>query len=190
MDRVQKFHPGIDLVKPLKSPIPAFTSGTVTWAKWGNTGTGYGGYGNVVAIRDSNGYTHVYAHLDSIAVKERQLIKRGEIVGTQGATGRTTGPHLHYEIRSEGWGSHVDPGQYLTKYFRGLRNLEDRGNPIPKSKEGVPMPKCKVYLDGKLMGEGFIFEDRTLYYITELEGKKFEIDRWDHATKSIYLRSV
>jgi hypothetical protein len=195
--RGDKFHTGIDMVKAHQAPIPAFTSGTVTWAKWGSAGTGYGGYGNVVAIRDVNGYTHMYCHLDSIAVKEGQEARRGDIVGRQGNTGQSRGSHLHYEVRRAGLGTHVEPSAYLTKYFQDLRRLGDRGSDTDTSnqREGIdlPLPTCKVYLDGEFLGEGFIYQGRSLYYIRELQGKKFELDGpdyWDDASKSVYLRSV
>jgi len=191
------FHTGIDMTKSHQAPIHAFVSGKVIWAKWGARGTGYGGFGNVVAIRDSNGYTHMYAHLDSITVREGQDVKQGDVIGKQGATGEVTGSHLHYEVRSSGWGTHVDPVKYLDEYFRPSprQKLPDRGSHVPKPKEDkkMPLPKCKVYLDGRLLGEGFIFEDRSMFYIRELEGIKYELARpnyWDDATKSVYLRSV
>jgi murein DD-endopeptidase MepM/ murein hydrolase activator NlpD len=118
LNDVKEFHTGIDLVKGErgeKSPLPAFVAGRVTWAKWGSTGTGYGNYGNVVAIRDKYGFTHVYAHLDYIAVKETKTVLKGQIVGRQGTTGKSTGVHLHYEVRREGWGTHVNPTEYLKK---------------------------------------------------------------------------
>src|SRR5699024_7771321 len=94
----------------------------------GVSGSGVGGYGNVVVIKDSNGYIHVYAHLDSVNVKKGQNISKGDMIGRQGATGQVTGSHLHYEIRkpsnvSLGWTSKqetstVDP----TKYLNGADN--------------------------------------------------------------------
>ena len=92
------FHTRIDLVKSHKAPIHAFTSGIVTHAKFGATGSGFGGCGNVVAIKDKNGCLHVYAHLDGINVKIGANISKGQVIGTQGYTGKSTGSHLHYEV--------------------------------------------------------------------------------------------
>ncbi|MCM3272621.1 peptidoglycan DD-metalloendopeptidase family protein [Paenibacillus elgii] len=120
----RSFHTGIDLVKYHRYPIPAFVGGVVLFAGEGVAGTGFGGYGNVVALRDDKGYVHCYCHLDSVAVQKGQKLSKGDIVGYQGTTGRSTGSHLHYEVRAEdapsyGYGSHVDPSEYLEKYFEG-----------------------------------------------------------------------
>ncbi len=118
-----EFHQGIDLVKSHKAPIQAFVGGTVLYAGLGVAGTGLGGYGNVVFIKDSAGKGHLYAHLDSVAVKAGYIISKGQTIGYQGATGKVTGSHLHYEIRkttvpSYGWTSNpkastLEPATYL-----------------------------------------------------------------------------
>lgn len=102
------FHTGIDLVK-LKggknAPIEAFTAGTVLFAGVGQSGSGFGGYGNVVLIKDKNNRGQVYAHLNSVSVKKGQSVKRGQKIGNQGTTGQSTGPHLHFEVRKNADGS-------------------------------------------------------------------------------------
>ncbi len=119
------YHSGVDLVKGNRQPIYAFVPGTVVHARMGVTGSGFGGYGNVVAIRDKNGNVHLYAHLDSISVQEKEIVLTGEAVGTQGATGRATGSHLHYEVRINGvLHSHVEPINYLQNYYKGESALE------------------------------------------------------------------
>lgn len=122
------FHTGIDLVKSHKAPIQAFIGGKVLFAGFGKTGTGFGGYGNVVLIGDSNGRGHVYAHLDSVSVKVGQTVKAGQTIGRQGNTGNSTGSHLHYEIRKKaeskppyGWiadraNNCVEPTKYVETY--------------------------------------------------------------------------
>lgn len=119
------FHAGIDLVKSHKAPIGAFAEGTVIFAGLGKDGTGLGNYGNVVLIKDKNGYGQLYAHLDSVAVKTGQKVVKGQTIGRQGATGQVTGSHLHFEVRksvspSYGWTSNkaqstVDPVGYMAK---------------------------------------------------------------------------
>ncbi|MFB0840941.1 M23 family metallopeptidase [Paenibacillus oleatilyticus] len=114
----QVFHTGIDLVKYHLYPIPAFVGGVVLFAGAGGPGTGFGGYGNVVAVLDDAGHLHCYCHLDSVTVQKGQKLFKGDIVGNQGTTGRSTGSHLHYEVRAKdapsyGYGSHIDPGEYL-----------------------------------------------------------------------------
>lgn len=94
------FHQGIDVVIADKAPLKAIVGGEVVFAEMGKPGSGFGNYGNVVAIKDKNGRLHVYAHLDSIKVK-KGVVKAGEIVGTQGNTGASAGSHLHFEIRKK-----------------------------------------------------------------------------------------
>ncbi|WP_052345708.1 peptidoglycan DD-metalloendopeptidase family protein [Paucisalibacillus sp. EB02] len=122
------FHDGIDLVKSHKAPIGAFVGGVVLYAGNGVSGTGVGGYGNVVVIQDKNNRAHVYAHLDSVAVQRGQAVGQGDIIGRQGATGvRVTGSHLHYEVRKKsspslGWVNDpqartLEPTKYLNDYY-------------------------------------------------------------------------
>lgn len=119
----KEWHTGVDLVKSHKAPIEAFADGKVKYAGEGKTGTGLGGYGNVVLIEDKNGRGHLYAHLDSVAVKTGASIKKGKVIGYQGTTGQSTGSHLHFEVRkktspSHGWEADrvnncLDPAKYL-----------------------------------------------------------------------------
>ncbi len=122
----QVFHAGIDLVKSHRAPIGAFVGGKVIYAGFGNKGTGLGGYGNVVLIKDSKGRGHLYAHLDSVSVKTGQSVKAGQTIGRQGKTGQVTGSHLHYEVRKDtspsyGWTSDktkstVNPTKYTNSF--------------------------------------------------------------------------
>lgn len=125
--KTKKFHKGVDLVTtPSNGSIYAFTSGEVLHSKEGVKGSGFGGYGIVVAIKDDKGFLHVYAHLSSAAVKVGQHVERGQMIGRQGSTGVSTGPHLHYEIRKKPSPSYgftsdesgvVEPTQYLINYY-------------------------------------------------------------------------
>jgi len=90
-------HHGIDLAGPYGLDIHASGGGTVVSAH-----TGRYGYGKEVTIDHGFGYISKYAHLQEILVKPGQKIKRGMVVGTMGSTGRSTGPHLHYEVRKNG----------------------------------------------------------------------------------------
>lgn len=124
----RRFHTGVDLVKAHQSPIYAFTAGEVLFASEGKTGSGFGGYGNVVAIRDSKGSLHCYCHLDSCLVKVGLKVKRGDAIGRQGNTGVSTGSHLHYEIRRKsspqfGYENNrenncYEPTQYLIDFYK------------------------------------------------------------------------
>ncbi len=115
---VRHFHRGIDVVKAHRHPIPAWVGGEVMLAAEERAGTGLGGYGITVAIKDRNHHLHIYAHLDEVAVRQGQTVATGTIVGYQGNTGVSTGGHLHYEVRQRhtpyyGWDTEVDPGAYL-----------------------------------------------------------------------------
>jgi murein DD-endopeptidase MepM/ murein hydrolase activator NlpD len=89
-------HEGIDLAGAHGSPIYATADGTVTHAGWES------GYGNMVEIRHPYGYTTRYGHLSKVGVEEGQKVSRGERIGDMGSTGRSTGTHLHYEVRAGG----------------------------------------------------------------------------------------
>lgn len=93
---VVSMHSGIDLAAPRGTEIKAAEGGTVIYAGW------YGGYGRVVIVDHSKGFSTLYAHLESINVRLGQRIKQGEVVGHEGTTGYSTGPHLHFEVRSKG----------------------------------------------------------------------------------------
>lgn len=87
-----EFHSGIDITAPHGSKVRATADGVVVLAGW------YGDYGKTVIIRHPSGYLTLYAHLSQIDVKEGQRLKAGDVVGRVGSTGRSTGPHLHYEV--------------------------------------------------------------------------------------------
>jgi murein DD-endopeptidase MepM/ murein hydrolase activator NlpD len=89
-----EFHPGQDITAPPGTPVVAPADGTVVEAGWKN------GYGQTVVIDHGNGLTTRYGHLSKIEVAVGQELKRGEELGQVGSTGRSTGPHLHYEIKA------------------------------------------------------------------------------------------
>lgn len=97
-------HKGIDITSAgvYGKPIVAADSGRVIMAGWGNYGTGYGGYGNVVAIDHGGGYSTLYGHCSRVAVSNGQQVKKGQVIAYVGSTGDSTGPHLHFEIRVNG----------------------------------------------------------------------------------------
>lgn len=88
-----EFHWGIDYSSNKGTPVMATADGRVIESGVSD------GYGNVVKINHLNGYYSLYAHLDKILVKDNQLVKRGDIIGTVGSTGYSTGNHLHYEVQ-------------------------------------------------------------------------------------------
>lgn len=97
-----KFHPGLDFSAPSGTPIYATAQGVVRTA--GNLGNGYG---NHVIINHGYQYTTLYGHMFRIKVRQGQSVKRGEVIGYVGNTGKSTGPHLHYEVMKGG--KHLDP---------------------------------------------------------------------------------
>lgn len=103
--RSPALHSGIDFRGETGTPVHAAGAGVVTLAEY------WGGYGNVVEIEHAGGVTSRYAHLSSIGVREGQRVRAGETVGRVGSTGRSTGPHLHYETRIDG--EAVDPARFL-----------------------------------------------------------------------------
>jgi murein DD-endopeptidase MepM/ murein hydrolase activator NlpD len=90
------FHPGLDISAPAGAPIRATADGTIESA-------GYAGnYGNAVTVRHGFGISTRYGHMSRIAVRQGQEIRRGDVIGYVGATGRATSAHLHYEILLNG----------------------------------------------------------------------------------------
>jgi murein DD-endopeptidase MepM/ murein hydrolase activator NlpD len=98
-------HIGLDIAARMWDPIVSIADGTVAFAEWG------GGYGNLVIVEHTGGWSSYYAHLDKFAVKAGQEVRQGELLGGAGTTGYSTGPHLHFEIRYQG--RPVDPHVHL-----------------------------------------------------------------------------
>jgi peptidoglycan hydrolase-like protein with peptidoglycan-binding domain len=96
------FHPGIDLPAPVGTPVHAAAPGLVTFAA-----PTAGGYGNLVVVKGADGVATMYAHLSRILAYPGEAVTVGSPVGLVGATGETTGPHLHFEVRVRG--AAVDP---------------------------------------------------------------------------------
>ena len=92
-----KFHAGLDFAAPQGTPIYATADGNVTEA-----GQSSGGYGNDVIINHGYGYETLYGHMYKVKARVGQRVKRGEIIGYVGSTGKSTGPHCHYEVHKNG----------------------------------------------------------------------------------------
>lgn len=89
-------HTGIDLDNRARPPVYATADGTVEYAGW------LGGYGNLIIVSHGGGMQTYYAHLDKIYVAEGQTVSKGEAIAQMGSTGRSTGSHLHFEVRQNG----------------------------------------------------------------------------------------
>lgn len=103
--RSYEFHAGMDIDGERGDMIVAPANGVVTKAGW------QGGYGNLIEIDHGNGLTTRYGHLSRIEVKQGDTIQRGQLIGLIGSTGRSTGPHLHYELRLDD--KTVNPRRFL-----------------------------------------------------------------------------
>ena len=108
--KVRKFHAGIDFSAPRGTPIYATGDGVIKKTK-----TSYGGLGKHIVIDHGFGYVTKYGHMSGFAVKKGQKIKRGELIGYVGNSGRSTAPHLHYEVHKDN--KTVNPIHY---FYRDL----------------------------------------------------------------------
>lgn len=104
-----RFHAGMDFSAPIGTPVYVTGDGNVTWVDWRQ------GYGKCIIIDHGYGYETLYAHLDDYTVRVGQKVKRGEQIGKVGNTGKSTGPHLHYEVHVRGKAD--NPSKY---YFMDL----------------------------------------------------------------------
>ncbi|OEJ54527.1 transglycosylase family protein [Streptomyces agglomeratus] len=102
------YHTGVDFPVPTGTAVKSVASGRVVSAGWG------GAYGYQVVIQHADGKYSQYAHLSALTVREGQKVGGGQRIGRSGSTGNSTGPHLHFEIRTgPGYGSDIDPLAYL-----------------------------------------------------------------------------
>lgn len=109
----RRFHEGMDFTAPIGTDIYATADGTVQYAGWEQ------GYGNCVKIDHGYGYMTLYGHMSAIKVRIGQPVKRGDVIGLVGSTGKSTGPHLHYEVHYKG--QIMNPQNY---YFLDLSPAE------------------------------------------------------------------
>ena len=103
-----EYHPGLDFKGETGDPVYATGDGIIERCDW------YSGYGNAVVIAHKKDFKSLYGHLSKVNVVQGQEIKAGDLIGFIGSTGRSTGPHLHYEIRKEG--EDINPQSFLKLY--------------------------------------------------------------------------
>jgi murein DD-endopeptidase MepM/ murein hydrolase activator NlpD len=101
-------HTGLDIAGPVGTPLYAASSGTVTYAGWNS-----GGYGYMTIIDHENGYFTRYGHQSRILVKVGDSVRRGQVIGLMGNTGRSTGPHLHFEVMRGNVRNRLNPLSYI-----------------------------------------------------------------------------
>ncbi len=106
--KVRKMHPGIDFSAPKGTPIYATGDGVVKKVR-----SSFSGYGKQIEIDHGYGYTTKYAHLNAFNVKKGQKVKRGECIGYVGNSGRSTAPHLHYEVHKDK--KKINPVHYFSR---------------------------------------------------------------------------
>jgi len=102
-------HNAVDISSAIGQSVRSPADGIVVKAEWAN------GYGNVIFISHGYGYSTRYGHLSSFAVRPGSRVKRGDVIGYVGSTGRSTGPHLHYEVRVNN--NPVNPLEYILNAF-------------------------------------------------------------------------
>lgn len=121
-------HAGVDIPGPTGTPIYATADGVVSHAGR------QGGYGNMIEINHGKGITTRYGHLSKIIINGNARVRRGQIIGLMGSTGRSTGPHLHYEVRIDG--AAVNPVPFLTTADYLLAAQDRSVGQIPVSTTG------------------------------------------------------
>jgi murein DD-endopeptidase MepM/ murein hydrolase activator NlpD len=104
------YHPGLDISAERGDPVLATANGTISAAQRS------GAYGNMIVIEHGFGISTRYAHLDAFSVKPGDAVRRGDVIGYAGSTGRSTGDHLHYEVLV--YGRHLNPLQFLLNRAR------------------------------------------------------------------------
>lgn len=124
--KIRKFHKGMDFSSPQGTPIYATGNGTVMRAD-----NSLSGYGNHILISHGFGYQTLYAHLSKYKVKKGQQVKRGDVIGYVGSTGRSEAPHLHYEVYQNN--KAVNPinfyyGSMLPKEYEILKQQSEQEN--------------------------------------------------------------
>ncbi len=103
------WHKGVDLAAPLNSEVYAANSGTVTDSGYSDI------YGNYILVKHTNGYQTFYGHLNAILVTRFSKVHTGQVIGKVGSTGRSTGSHLHFEVRKDG--ENIDPNKLIQLNF-------------------------------------------------------------------------
>lgn len=118
-------HGGIDLAGPLGTPVYATADGIVARSEWNN-----GGYGNLVEINHGQGIETRYGHLSRLIARPGQRVRRGELIGLMGSTGRSTGSHLHYEVRIDGRAVNPIPFMQSTDTIAALQRRVASNPPV------------------------------------------------------------
>lgn len=148
------YHSGIDLVADEKDKY-IYSVGQGRVVKVGDDPKGWGNY---VIVREDDGHDVLYAHLDRVIINEGRLAIPGSLIGIQGSTGRSTGPHLHFEVWQGDWQNRNDisPAEYL-----GIKN---ELGPVEKVKKEKYFEEVEVEVNGIVL-KGLIPKDEGRSYI-------------------------
>jgi murein DD-endopeptidase MepM/ murein hydrolase activator NlpD len=122
-------HPGVDMPSPVGTPVYATADGLVDRAERA------GGYGNMVEIDHGKGIQTRYGHLSKILVSPMERVKRGQLIALTGSTGRSTGPHLHYEVRIDGHAVNPMPFLQTGDYLLAVQSPEVKNVPVSTGPE-------------------------------------------------------
>jgi murein DD-endopeptidase MepM/ murein hydrolase activator NlpD len=114
LSQSSSYNAGVDIAAPIGTTVKASRAGQVVFAGV------KGGYGNLVILRHANGLETRYGHLDSFRVKKGMIVPPSQALGTVGSTGRSTGAHLHFEVRLAG--RPIDPAKCFVPYGHGIPN--------------------------------------------------------------------
>ncbi len=118
-------HGGVDLAGPLGTPVYATADGIVARSEWNS-----GGYGNLVEINHGQGIETRYGHLSRLIARPGQRVRRGDLIGLMGSTGRSTGSHLHYEVRIDGRAVNPVPFMQSSDMLLALQRQVESNPPI------------------------------------------------------------
>jgi murein DD-endopeptidase MepM/ murein hydrolase activator NlpD len=138
-----RMHQGVDLRGALGTPVYATADGVVSRSEWSS------GYGNLVEINHGNGMETRYGHLSRLIAQPNERVKRGQLIGLMGSTGRSTGSHLHYEVRIAG--NAVNPLPYLqgTNYEIALADAGKVHDDIDGEEVAMGGPEARKSSDNK-----------------------------------------
>ena len=131
-------HGGIDLAGPVGTPIYATADGIVQRSEYNR-----GGYGNLVEINHGQGIQTRYGHMSRLIARPGQRVRRGELIGLMGSTGRSTGSHLHYEVRIDGRAVNPIPFMQSNETLLALQERVDRDRVAPPMAIGGPAGRSR-----------------------------------------------
>ena len=178
--KTKKFHYGMDFSAPIGTPVYATGNGTVAKIKKSRSKKDYGNY---ILINHGYDYESFYAHLDKVLVSKGKKVKRGDLIGYVGNTGKSTAPHLHYEVRYKK--QKINPLNFyhndLTpeEYEKRLEQIEDvksrevKSTKIEEEEKGLALPipgtKAASELTEQYNEQNDDEETETLSFVSELE---------------------